>query len=174
MNDTMQSFHRMFSSLPSFFLFGRYLVPLNNDLPSTNILILVLDHTVHQNVPTNINVPVPPSQNILPTIMADPMTPTRRRPERTPGLVGTNAAFLVPEHIRKKFADGRTRSPDLPDGQRMPTERQTDRCGSPWIVIHWQRHRSYSDVFKDIIRCRGIRSDIRRVASSLATSPWFD
>lgn len=25
---------------------------------------------------------------------------------RTPGLVGTNAAFLVPDHIRKKFADG--------------------------------------------------------------------
>lgn len=34
------------------------------------------------------------------------MTPSRRRPERTPGMAGTNAAFLVPDYIRKKFADG--------------------------------------------------------------------
>lgn len=37
---------------------------------------------------------------------ADPLTPIRRRPARVPGLVGTNAAFLVPDHIRKKFIDG--------------------------------------------------------------------
>lgn len=29
-----------------------------------------------------------------------------RRPARTPGLVGTNAAFLVPDNIRKKFREG--------------------------------------------------------------------
>lgn len=29
-----------------------------------------------------------------------------RRPARVPGLVGTNAAFLVPDNIRKKFRDG--------------------------------------------------------------------
>jgi hypothetical protein len=34
------------------------------------------------------------------------MTPSRRRPDRIPGLAGTNAAFLVPDHIRKKFIDG--------------------------------------------------------------------
>jgi hypothetical protein len=34
------------------------------------------------------------------------MTPSRKRPTRTPGLVSANAAFLVPDHIRKKFADG--------------------------------------------------------------------
>ena len=36
----------------------------------------------------------------------DPPTHSRKRPTRTPGLVGTNAAYLVPEHIRKKFVDG--------------------------------------------------------------------
>ena len=43
------------------------------------------------------NVPVPPF---------DPATPSRRRPARTLGLTGSNAAFLVPDHIRKKFHDG--------------------------------------------------------------------
>ena len=33
-------------------------------------------------------------------------TLSHKRPARTPGLAGTNAAFLVPDHIRKKFADG--------------------------------------------------------------------
>ena len=34
------------------------------------------------------------------------MTPSRKRPIRTPGLAGTNAAFLVPGNIRKRFSDG--------------------------------------------------------------------
>jgi hypothetical protein len=42
---------------------------------------------------------------VLPTV-TDPPTPSRRRPARTIGLVGTNAAFLVPDYIRKKFMDG--------------------------------------------------------------------
>ena len=36
----------------------------------------------------------------------DPVTPSCKRPARMPGLVGTNAAFLVQDHIQKKFADG--------------------------------------------------------------------
>ena len=36
-----------------------------------------------------------------------PLTPSRsKRPARIPGLVGSNAAFLVPDFVRKKFADG--------------------------------------------------------------------
>ena len=31
--------------------------------------------------------------------LVDPPTQSHKRPARTPGLVGTNAAFLVPEHI---------------------------------------------------------------------------
>jgi hypothetical protein len=37
---------------------------------------------------------------------AELSTPSRKRPARTLGLVGTNAAYLVPDHIRKKFSDG--------------------------------------------------------------------
>ncbi|KAF8815626.1 hypothetical protein BYT27DRAFT_7297117 [Phlegmacium glaucopus] len=40
----------------------------------------------------------------IPTI--PPLTPSRKRPIRTPGSIGTNAAFLVPDHIRKRFIDG--------------------------------------------------------------------
>ena len=47
---------------------------------------------------------VHPQNEQIPTV--DPSTPSRKRPMCTPGLVGTNAAFLVPEHIRKKFVDG--------------------------------------------------------------------
>jgi hypothetical protein len=36
--------------------------------------------------------------------MPESSTPSRKRPARTLGLVGTNAAFLVPDHIRKKFS----------------------------------------------------------------------
>lgn len=32
-------------------------------------------------------------------------TSSRKRPVRVPGLVGTSAAFIVPDHIRKKFAE---------------------------------------------------------------------
>ena len=46
-----------------------------------------------------------PPQNFLPPVV-EPPTPSRKRLARTPGLAGTNAAFLVPEHIRKKFVDG--------------------------------------------------------------------
>ena len=38
--------------------------------------------------------------------VSDTVTSPRKRPARTIGLAGTNAAFLVPDHIRKKFLDG--------------------------------------------------------------------
>ena len=41
----------------------------------------------------------------MPPAVNEPAS-TRKRPIRTPGLAGTNAAFLVPDHIRKKFIDG--------------------------------------------------------------------
>ena len=54
---------------------------------------------------------IPPA---FPHVVAPPVTPladlsaARRRPSRVLGLAGTNAAFLVPDHIRKKFVDGWT------------------------------------------------------------------
>ena len=55
-----------------------------------------------------------PPCNIIPAMVpqavaaprADPALPIRKRPALIPGLVGTNAAFLVPDNIRKKFMDG--------------------------------------------------------------------
>ena len=38
--------------------------------------------------------------------VAGPLTPSCKRPARTPGLVSINAAFLVPDHIHKKFVNG--------------------------------------------------------------------
>jgi hypothetical protein len=36
-----------------------------------------------------------------------PTTPSRsKRPARVPGLVGSNAAFIVPDFVRRKFAEG--------------------------------------------------------------------
>jgi hypothetical protein len=51
------------------------------------------------------NTHVIPSQNTVvpPT---DTSSTVRKRPARTPGLVGTNAAFLVPDNIRRKFMEG--------------------------------------------------------------------
>ena len=48
--------------------------------------------------------PLPNNETIVPTV--NPLTPARKRPARVPGLVGTSAAFIVPDNIRKKFAEG--------------------------------------------------------------------
>ena len=40
--------------------------------------------------------------------LAEPTASSNRRPSRTPGLAATNASFLAPENIRKKFRDGWT------------------------------------------------------------------
>jgi hypothetical protein len=56
--------------------------------------------------------PVVPPHNppvVAQTTVAPPVDPTasfNRRPARTLGLVGTNAAYLVPDNIRKKFMEG--------------------------------------------------------------------
>ena len=51
------------------------------------------------------HVVVPPVTPIAPLV---DLSAARRRPSRVLGLAGTNAAFLVPDHIRKKFVDGWT------------------------------------------------------------------
>lgn len=51
------------------------------------------------------NIPAPVANN-PPTAAPDISTSTRRRPARIPGFVGTNASYLVPEAVRKKFIEG--------------------------------------------------------------------
>jgi hypothetical protein len=41
-----------------------------------------------------------------PNLNNDILTPSRKRPNRIPGFLGTSASFLVPDFIRKKFIDG--------------------------------------------------------------------
>jgi hypothetical protein len=50
--------------------------------------------------------PVPVVQNIQAPPFIAATSSRSRRPARVPGLVGSNAAFLVPDYVRKKFADG--------------------------------------------------------------------
>ena len=57
-------------------------------------------------VPPPVNVPEPAQIVAAPPL--DPMAALRKRPARVPGLVGTNAAYLVPDNIRKKFMEGWT------------------------------------------------------------------
>jgi hypothetical protein len=65
--------------------------------------LFILDPLL-QNLPQN-GIPVPLTQDI-PLVNALSLTSARKRPARIPGLVSTNAAFLVPDNIRKKFAEG--------------------------------------------------------------------
>jgi hypothetical protein len=52
------------------------------------------------------DIPPPTSHHPAAIPPSDPLSLVRRRPARIPGLVGTNAAFLVPDNIRKKFMEG--------------------------------------------------------------------
>jgi hypothetical protein len=46
-------------------------------------------------------------QLLLPPVpVVEPLASPNKRLPRTPGLAATSAAFLVPDYIRKKFADG--------------------------------------------------------------------
>ena len=64
-----------------------------------------LDIPINRSPPQAMQPPDPTTQtNPLPVI--EPPNHSRKRPAHTPGLVGTNAAYLVPEHIRRKFVDG--------------------------------------------------------------------
>jgi hypothetical protein len=51
---------------------------------------------------------VPDINNNLTASATNPLTSPRKRPARIPGLVGTSAAYLVPDNIRKKFIEGWT------------------------------------------------------------------
>ena len=68
----------------------------------TLILSILLDLPVFPDIPVN-NIPVPAQTVVQPL---DQHSSTRKRPEQIPRLVGTNAAYLVPENIRKKFSEG--------------------------------------------------------------------
>ena len=96
-----------FAYYPSFDCLIYYLVPyfiINCYTYTLNLLLtsFPLDIPASQNPTCNVVQPLT-LQNI-PTV--EPITPSRRHPARTLGLAGTNAAFLVPDHIRKKFIDG--------------------------------------------------------------------
>jgi hypothetical protein len=44
-------------------------------------------------------------QTVAPPFVDPPPSP-HKRPTRTPGLVGTNTVFLIPDNIRRKFMEG--------------------------------------------------------------------
>ena len=69
----------------------------------TLILCILSDLPAFPDIPVN-NVPVPMQTPLVQPL--DQQSSTCKRPERIPGLVGTNAAYLVPENIRKKFSEG--------------------------------------------------------------------
>ena len=73
------------------------------DTTITLILYMLSDLPVFPDIPIN-NIPVPIQAPVVQPL--DQQSSTRKRPERIPGLVGTNAAYLVPENIRKKFSEG--------------------------------------------------------------------
>ena len=65
-----------------------------------------MQNVPYNTIPTHIpNAPAAGTSMLAPAIF-NSLTPSRKRPARTPGLAGTNAAFLVPDNVRKKFMDG--------------------------------------------------------------------
>ena len=58
--------------------------------------VLIVQEPLHNPAPIVV------TQNIP---AAEPATPSCKHPACMPGLVGTNAAFLVQDHIQKKFTD---------------------------------------------------------------------
>ena len=65
----------------------------------------VVAPTIYQAAAPLVAPPVAPPAVLL---LAESTTSSNRRPARTPGLAATNAAFLAPDNIRKKFKDGWT------------------------------------------------------------------
>ena len=82
------------SCLPIFFLFWHSFVFC---ICLTNIIRCTRCSGLH-NIP-------PPVQNTVPQPINQPAL-CRGRPERTPGLIGKNTSYIVPDNIRKKFSDG--------------------------------------------------------------------
>ena len=60
---------------------------------------------MHNQTPMCDPLPVPPTQNIIPPAI-DLSSLLCKCPACTIGLTSTNAAFLVPDHIQKKFVNG--------------------------------------------------------------------
>ena len=65
-----------------------------------------MQNVPYNTVPTHIpNAPAAGTSMLAPAIF-NPLTPSRKHSARMPGLAGTNAAFLVPDNVCKKFMDG--------------------------------------------------------------------
>ena len=90
------------------FLFDYHLITFSLDIPEVPAAPIAAPVPIVAPPPIAAPAPVAapvPACNLA----AQPVNHTsslRRRPARTPGLVGTNASFLVPESIRKKFDEG--------------------------------------------------------------------
>ena len=67
----------------------------------------LIDYPFPHNAHQDLNVPAPVANNPF-ALVPNVLTPSRRRPEHTPGLVGNSAAFLVPDHVHRKFIEGWT------------------------------------------------------------------
>jgi hypothetical protein len=96
-------------------LFGHYVVPsfpwiwcclLSFSSLSFHFLLIYIISSKPPALPQNPCNPLPvaPMQKII-TPFVDSSSITRKRPTQTIGLAGSSAAFLVPDHICKKFAD---------------------------------------------------------------------
>lgn len=96
-------FHSCLQPTFPYFNFSTYLVTLSDELSC--LITSSIDYPLHHNVQQN--VPVPVANNPF-ALVPNILTPSRRRPARTPGLVGTSASYLVPDHVRKKFIEGWT------------------------------------------------------------------
>jgi hypothetical protein len=68
------------------------------------LVLYFLDAPVPQVLPCNV-APIPAAIN-APAPINNILSSVRKRPARVPGFVGANAAYLVPDHVRKKFAEG--------------------------------------------------------------------
>ena len=73
--------------------------------PSDARLSFILDVPISRPLPQVMQPPDPTTQ-IGSFPITEPPTHSCKRPACTPSLVGTNATYLVPEHIRRKFVDG--------------------------------------------------------------------
>jgi hypothetical protein len=62
-----------------------------------------LDNLVVQDLVLKSTLMTPIQESVVP--MVTPSIPSCRQPACTIGLAGTNAGFLMPDHIQKKFAD---------------------------------------------------------------------
>jgi hypothetical protein len=87
---------------------------LSSRLPMSQITTIdyLVPHDSFLDFPPDIVAPpvivTPAVAQNMPTPPIDPTISPRKRPARIPGFVGTNAAYLVPDNIRRKFMEGWT------------------------------------------------------------------